>query len=146
MRRFSAGLRDRLLVGVVLCAVLAVVVVLNPQAYVSRFNLFENIFKDLNESILIQFRDGDVFIYTSSEVGRAAVDPARIIEDLTKTKGKKISDIIQITHNHFSGRTFTEADNDFLHYFEAYGFAGDFNIYYTESKKVETKKASVRRN
>ena len=139
MGRFSIGPRDRL-AGAVLCAALAVVVVLNPQTYVSKFNLFENIFKDLNESILIQFRDGDVFLYTSSEVGRVAVDPVRIIEDLTKIKGKKISDIIQITHNHFSGRTFTEADLDFLHAFEARGFAGDFNIYYTETKKVETRK------
>jgi mRNA degradation ribonuclease J1/J2 len=122
------------------CAVLAVVALLCAQTYVSKFNLFERVFKETTESILVQFRDGDVYVFTSLDIGGVAADPARILDNLTRREGKKISDIIQITHNHFSGRTFNETDDEFLRYFKERGFTGDFIIYHTESKKVEIKK------
>jgi hypothetical protein len=122
------------------CAVLAVIILLDAQTYVSKFNLFEIAFKEPTESILIQFRNGDIYIYTTLDISGVTADPAHIMDDLTRINGEKISDIIQITHNHFSHRTFSETDDAFLRYFKAHGFTGDFNIYHTESKKVETKK------
>jgi len=122
------------------CAVLAVIILLGSQTYVSKFNLFKIAFKDPTESILIQFRNGDIYIYSTLDIGGVTADPARMLDTLTRIEGKKISDIIQITHNHFSGRTFNETDNGFLRYFKAHGFTGDFNIYHTESETTETKK------
>ena len=150
MRPFSAGLRDRLAGAVrpfllLVCGVLGAAALLNAQIYASRTNLFEMFFKDATESIIIQFKDGDIFIYSTLEIGRVTVDPAQMVDHLVRQKGKKLSDIIQITHNHFSEQGFTREDEAFCRYLEERGFTGDFCIYHTQSKKVETRKANVRR-
>jgi hypothetical protein len=135
MRRFSAGSRVRL-GGAVLCAT----VLLNAQIYVSKLSLFETYLKGPNEAILFQFRDGNIFIYTSETEGAVTVDPARLIDDLVGVKGKQLSELIQVTHNHFSDRTFSKADLEFCRYLEERGFTGAFCIYHTQSKTVEIKK------
>lgn len=141
MRFFSAGSCARL-AGAVLC----VVALLNGQIYVSKTNLFETYLKGPAESILFQFRDGDIFIYTTQNIEAVAADPAHIVDDLVRVKGKKLSELIQVVHNHFSDRTFSEADEEFCRYLEERGFAGDFGIYHTQSKTVETRKAGIRRD
>ena len=113
---------------------------LNAQIYASRTNLFEMFFKDATESIIVQFKDGDIFIYSTLEIGAVTVDPAQMVDHLTRLKGKKVSDIIQVTHNHFSEQGFTREDEAFCRYLEERGFTGDFCIYHTESKKLEIRK------
>ena len=81
------------------------------------------------------FTDGTVMSFSTHTAYIIDVNITWII-DYIKTKGRKITDIVLIVHNHFGYPRFSRGDLLVLNRLRKNGFAGNFCVYLTDQKKT----------
>lgn len=107
--------------------------------YVTKIDLAKEIFSDQIERVVFVTADLKIYVFNSGEIGKISGQRSQVYEEFKKD-GIKIEDIGIITHNHFSPKRFTPADNRTEKYFRDKGFRGLFSIYYPATEGVRVKK------
>jgi len=106
--------------------------------YETSGNIFEPLFREPFETMIILGSDGIFYTFTSHHALTIAIQPAQVYEHLLK-ENIEPKDIVIIIHNHLYPGEFSPGDNYFYRYFVKRGFQGAFCIYYPFSKRVLVK-------
>ena len=136
--------RDHL-TGVVLLSAILLLLLLLPghvptssSVYIKYFSVFEDLFKEPFETLVVLFDDWSGIAITTQDADRVDVPEARVVEEI-KACGKELENVFAIVHNHQAPFGFSPQNHHFYHYLKDRGFDGVFLIYYPFSGKVKKK-------
>ena len=103
--------------------------------WISKGELFKEIFRDPWEAALFVFRDGHYFTITSREESNISVSPGQVIQQI-RLEGKTSADLLFVIHSHPHPVGFTFADECMYRRLVSEGFTGLFGIYHPFNGKT----------
>jgi len=105
------------------------------RVYRGNFSYVE-FYKDPLEKLIIQFPDGEWFLFTTTHEHTVDMNAWRCV-NILKLNGRDIAEANVVIHNHPMGLArFTEGDKLFFNVISDYGFKGLFLLYHQPSKKI----------
>ena len=112
----------------------------SSDTYITKGNLYKEIFTEPIESMMFLFVDGRFYIFTSCYPHKVEGQISAVVEYFEKKEKQQISDLVLVVHNHLDISRFSEQDDDTYRYLKQSGFAGRFLIFYPGTEKVAVKK------
>jgi len=96
--------------------------------YVSKADLYKELFKEPFEILLLQTWDGKIYTL-SNRLDNQIIIPIYYLKEILAKDGYKISDLIVVIHNHHFIFRFSKADLRYYRLLKQEGFHGLFLLY-----------------
>jgi len=122
-----------------LCIIFLFLIPLNPghisiqiTTYIQEGNIFDNVFTEPFETIVLVCKDGHWISFTQQLAGTVFFP----LDALETKYNIHLEDVVIIMHNHFAIPHFSISDKNMLKLLRRRGFTGSFGIYITSTKKI----------
>ena len=130
-----------------LCSVLFITILALPQGIsspsfpmqdvrVQEFHVFDYFMLQPPEVLLIFFKDGTVYAFTTNDEYRVAIE-AHLLISWLDNKGHPIEGALLIIHSHPNPAPFSQEDMGVYYILRHHGFRGYYAIYYPFSGKTK---------